>query len=211
MSSFPLSARIGIGAAVFALGAGALFFAGQPNRDIQQAVTESNCATRAYAEIGGPFSLIDQTGAPMTEADLKGGHSLVFFGFAYCPDICPMTLVKLRDVLEQLPEGVEKPTPVMITIDPERDTPEELALYASTPAFPQNLVALTGDSEAIKSVADAFKAAYWRIDQPNSVGGYTMGHTDIVYLMDDEWRLSTFFTYDETPEDMAACIADAVA
>ena len=211
MSGLSLPLRIALGVSVFAAGAAALFLTRPAPGPTPQQISQSSCATRAYAEIGGPFSLIDQTGAPRTESDLKGAPSLVFFGFTYCPDICPMTLVKLREALDSLPEGSPRPRPVLISIDPARDTPEQLALYATTEAFPRDLMALTGSEANVKAAAEAFKAAYWRIDQPDSAAGYTMGHTDIVYLMDAEWRLATFFTFDETPAEMAACIAETLS
>lgn len=205
--------RILLACAVFA--AGALLLLGQQRQAGPTPATasaalggQSRCATRAYSEIGGPFRLIDQTGKERTEADFKGAPSLVYFGFTFCPDVCPTTLAKLDRVLEGLPPGTPRPRPILISIDPERDTPEALALYLSTPAFPVDTVGLTGSAEAVKAAADAFKAAFWRIEQPDSAAGYTMGHTDIVYLMDAGWQLSTFFTTENSPEQMATCIAE---
>jgi protein SCO1/2 len=204
--------RIALAVGVFAAGAIALWLTQAPGPPTQQEVVrlggQSGCATRAYAEIGGPFALTDQTGVVRTEADLKGRPSLVFFGFTYCPDICPMTLAKISRALDALPAGTPRPQPVLISIDPARDTPDALALYLTTAAFPEDTLGLTGSPEAIKAAADGFKAAYWRVDQPESTAGYTMGHTDIVYLMDADWRLSTFFTGETTPEQMATCIAE---
>ena len=168
---------------------------------------EAGCATRAFAEIGGPFTLTDHTGAEVTEADFKGRPSLVYFGFTYCPDICPATLVTVDRALQRLPEGTDAPRTVLISIDPERDTPQALADYISANAFPDDIVGLTGSDEAIKAAADGFKMGYTRVDDPESLAEYTMDHTSIVYLMDEDWQLKTFFTHEATAEDMGDCLA----
>lgn len=171
----------------------------------------ADCATRAYAEIGGPVALVSSTGAAVTEADFKGRPSLVYFGFTYCPDICPATLVTIDRALAMLPDGTERPRTILISIDPERDTPEAMASYIASDAFPDDLVGLTGSPEAVKAAADAFRTGYQRIETPDSLAEYTMDHTSIVYLMDADWTLATFFTHEATPEDMSACLARHLA
>lgn len=168
---------------------------------------QASCATRAFAEIGGPIALIDQTGAQVTEADFKGTPSLVYFGFTYCPDICPATLVTIDRALQRLPEGTQIPRTILISIDPERDTPEALADYLSTNAFPDNITGLTGSPAAIKAAADGFKTGFTRVDDPESLAEYTMDHTSIVYLMDENWELKTFFTHETTAEGMGDCLS----
>jgi len=163
--------------------------------------------TRAYEEIGGPVSLIDETGAPVTQEDLKGRPTMVFFGFTYCPDICPMTLTRLKDAYARLPEGVAPPHTALITVDPERDTPETIKAYVETEAFPEDITGLTGTPDQIRAAADAFVADYQRIDQPESLADYTMDHTSLIYLMDETWSLATFFTHQDTPDDIATCLA----
>jgi len=173
---------------------------------------QAGCSTRAYAEIGGPFELVSHTGQVMTEADFKGKPTLVFFGFTYCPDICPGTLVKIQNAYDRLPEGVEAPQTAFISIDPERDTPEVLGQYLALDAFPDNVIGLTGTPEQIRAAADAFIADYSRIEQPGSLADYTMDHTSLTYLMDEDWQLKTFFSdVDSDPESMAACIAEHVS
>lgn len=171
----------------------------------------SGCLTRSYPEIGGPISLVDDTGKAVTEADYMGKPTLVFFGFTYCPDVCPTTLVTLKRAYDRLPEGVEPPQTLLISVDPERDTPEQLAKYVSTKAFPENLTGLTGTPEQVRAAADNFIADYSRIDDPSSAAGYTMDHTALMYLMDEDWKLKTFFTHDETAESIAACLGDVLA
>ncbi|MEM1105912.1 MAG: SCO family protein [Pseudomonadota bacterium] len=167
----------------------------------------AGCMTRAYSTIGGPIDLVDQTGAPVTEADLMGSSSLVFFGFTYCPDVCPMTLYTLGQAMELLPEGVDAPRTVLISVDPERDTPEALGAYLSNDAFPENTLGLTGSGQALRAAAQAFKADFQRVEQPGSAMDYTMNHTSLVYLMDSDWALQTFFTHADDAESIAQCLA----
>ncbi|WP_233355782.1 SCO family protein [Henriciella litoralis] len=170
-----------------------------------------SCTTRAYDEIGGPFELTADSGERMTQEDFKGRPTLVYFGFTYCPDICPGTLVGINNAYRLLPDGVEPPQTVLITVDPERDTPEALAKYVNSNAFPDNLVGLTGTPEEIKAVADEFIVAFNRVETPDSVAGYTMDHTSLIYLMDKDWKLKTFFAEtNANPEDMSRCLAQLI-
>ncbi|MEM9739183.1 MAG: SCO family protein [Pseudomonadota bacterium] len=167
--------------------------------------------SRAYSEIGGPISLIDQTGVRVTEADFMGEHTLVFFGFTYCPDVCPLTLYTLGQAIDQLPEGTRAPRTILISVDPERDTPDALSLYLSNDAFPDGAVGLTGTPEEIQAAAAVFRAGYERIEIPDSLAGYTMDHTSLVYLMDEDWSLKTFFTHETDAPSMAQCLAQHLA
>lgn len=167
--------------------------------------TVSGCHTRAYDEIGGPIDLINQDGEAVTQEDFKGEPSLVFFGFTYCPDICPMTLVTLDRALSELPED-KAPRTVLISVDPERDTPETLKTYIGNDAFPDRIVGLTGSDEQVAAAAGAFVAAYAKVEDPSSAAGYTMDHSSIIYLMDEDWNLKTFFTHEATATDISTCL-----
>ncbi|MCR9268379.1 MAG: SCO family protein [Henriciella sp.] len=172
---------------------------------------EAGCMTRAYDTIGGPISLTAHTGDRVTEADFKGKPTLIYFGFTYCPDICPGTLVAVERAYQALPEGLEPPQTLLITVDPERDTPEALAQYVSTAAFPDNLIGLTGTAEEIAAAADAFIAQYERIETPDSLAEYTMDHTSLLYLMDENWQLKTFFAEaDADPDYISNCLAQHI-
>jgi len=119
-----------------------------------------------------------------------------------------MTLVKIDRALQRFPDGAEKPQVILITVDPERDTPEELAAYLETDAYPDGTIGLTGSPAQIKEAADNFIASYARVDQPDSTAGYTMDHTALVYLMDPDWKLKTFFDGEATDEKMATCLQE---
>ncbi|MEQ8320791.1 MAG: SCO family protein [Rhodospirillales bacterium] len=171
---------------------------------------KSGCLSRAYPEIGGPISLVNDKGESVTEANFKGHPTLIYFGFTYCPDVCPMTLVSVARAYKMLPEGMTPPQTLLISVDPERDTPEALAQYVTTAAFPDNLVGLTGTTEQVRAAADSFIADYSRIDDESSSAGYTMDHTSLLYLMDQDWKLKTFFTHEDTSETIAACLAEVM-
>ncbi|WP_300421968.1 SCO family protein, partial [uncultured Hyphomonas sp.] len=168
----------------------------------------AGCTSRAYDEIGGPFELTMHTGERGTQEDFKGKPSLVYFGFTYCPDVCPMTLVNVERAYEQLPESVEPPQTLLISVDPERDTPEVLASYVKAPRFPKNLIGLTGTPEEIRAAADEFLSDFSRVEQSESQSEYTMDHTSLLYLMDENWQLKTFFTHEDTAETISACLGE---
>lgn len=167
----------------------------------------AGCTSRAYEEIGGPFELTMHTGERVTQEDFMGKPSLVYFGFTYCPDVCPGTLVAINNAYSRLPEDMERPQTLLISVDPERDTPEALADYVQSNAFPDGLVGLTGTPEEIEAVANEFSAAFSRVETPESVAEYTMDHTSLIYVMGPDWKLKTFFSETITnPDEMASCL-----
>lgn len=183
----------------------------EPASTAQAGGAVAGCATRAYDSIGGPFELVSNTGETMTEADFIGTPTMIYFGFTYCPDICPSTLVSVKNAYDRLPDGLTPPQTLLISVDPERDTPEALSRYVSNAAFPENLIGLTGTDDQIRAAADAFFADYARIETPESLGAYTMDHTSLLYLMDENWNLATFFSESITdPQSMADCIASHI-
>jgi len=157
-------------------------------------------APAATAAIGGPFRLTDQDGHVMTEEDLKGRPSLVFFGFTHCPDVCPTTLFDITQIMQVLGPDADRTRAVFITVDPERDTQDVLKDYLSS--FDPHVVALTGDLPSITKVAKEYRAYFKKV--PLDGGGYTMDHTAITYLMDKEGRFVSPFSLKRTPEAAAA-------
>ncbi len=151
--------------------------------------------------IGGPFRLIDQTGAAITDQDMKGRPYLVFFGYTHCPDICPTTLFDVSEVLRALGPDVSRTGALFITVDPERDTPTVLKDYLSS--FDPHLRGLTGDRSDIDAAEKAFRVYAKKI--PADKGDdYTMDHTALVYLMDKQGRFVAPFSLKRRPEDSAA-------
>jgi cytochrome oxidase Cu insertion factor (SCO1/SenC/PrrC family) len=140
--------------------------------------------------VGGPFALIDHTGKPRTDADFRGGLMLVYFGFTYCPDICPTDLQSIGLAIEKLGPHGDSVQPLFITVDPERDTAAHLADYV--PLFHPRLIGLTGDAAAIRRATDAYKVYYAKV--PNQNGDdYTVDHTAFIYLMDAAGKYLGFF------------------
>jgi cytochrome oxidase Cu insertion factor (SCO1/SenC/PrrC family) len=142
--------------------------------------------------VGGPFELTDHTGQPRTNSDFRGKLMLVYFGFTYCPDVCPTDLQAIGLALDKLGTDGDSVQPLFITVDPERDTPQHLAEYV--PMFHPRLIGLTGSAEAIRKAADAYKVYYAKVDPPKGDGGYyTVDHTAFIYLMDREGNYLGFF------------------
>jgi cytochrome oxidase Cu insertion factor (SCO1/SenC/PrrC family) len=131
--------------------------------------------------VGGPFSLVDHTGQPRTEADFRGKWLVIYFGYTHCPDICPTDLQAIAQAVDQLGLAGEAVQPLFITVDPERDTIGHLAEYI--PLFHPRLVGLTGTPEAIRRAAVAYKVFYTRASATPSQD-YGVDHTAFIYLVD---------------------------
>lgn len=165
-------------------------------------------ASTGAAAIGGPFRLTDQNGARVTPQDFSGRYMLIYFGYTYCPDVCPLTLANMTQALDLLPEDeAEKVVPIFITVDPERDTVEQLAEYA--PSFGPDLVALTGTDAEIKAATRAYRVYFNKVEN-DEVGAYLMDHSGFVYLMGPDGKYRTHFSHSTTPEEMAEAIRETV-
>jgi len=157
------------------------------------------------ALVGGPFTLTSHTGKRVSDKDFRGRYMLVYFGFTFCPDICPAELQVITNALEKLGPKGEKVVPIFITVDPKRDTVKQMADYVSN--FHERLVGLTGTPEEIRAVARAYRVYFAEVKDESSSAGYTVDHTSIVYLMGPEGEYLTHFTYGTGPDKMAAGIA----
>jgi protein SCO1/2 len=157
----------------------------------------------ASSLVGGPFSLTDQTGATVTDKALVGKPSLVFFGFTHCPDVCPTTLYELTQLYTALGKDADKLGAYFITVDPERDTPDQLKLYLSS--FDPHIVGLTGSREAVEPVLKGYRVYAKKV--PTSNGEYTMDHTALVYLMDKSGRFVGAFNLQRPPAEAAKDLA----
>jgi len=157
------------------------------------------------AAIGGPFQLVNQAGKPTTEKVLKGKWSAVFFGFTYCPEACPTTLFALGEA-EKLLHDKDFQT-VFISVDPERDTPAQLANYLSNAAFPRAALGLTGTPDQVAAAARAYHAFYQKA--PGATG-YTVNHSTITYLMSPKGKFVCVIPYGASPESMAEMVRAAM-
>ncbi len=162
------------------------------------------------ALVGGPFELIDQAGRTLSEADFHGRYMLVYFGYTYCPDVCPTSLTVMTRALQALESSdsmlAAQVAPIFITIDPERDTVEALAAYA--PHFHERLVALTGTPAQVAVAAKAYRV-YFAKARDDSASDYLMDHSGFIYLMDPEGRYLTHFAHDATPDTIVQAVRRA--
>jgi protein SCO1/2 len=160
------------------------------------------------AAIGGPFSLVDETGAAVSWGDYDGKWRMVYFGYTWCPDVCPFDLNRMmqgyQSWAEENPALAGEVQPLFISIDPERDTPAKLTEYTAN--FGENLIGLTGTPEAIREAATNFSVFYERgPDDENA--GYLMQHSNAAFLMDREGNPIALLPVDESAEGVAAQLA----
>lgn len=152
------------------------------------------------AAIGGPFELLDGAGATVTETDIITGPTLIYFGYTYCPDVCPLDVSRNALAVDALKEAGHDVKPVFISIDPERDTPEVVADFAAN--MHPDMIGLTGSAEQVKVASQAYKTYYARGTGDDDY--YLMDHSTFTYLMFPEIGLASYFGREATPEEMAA-------
>ena len=145
------------------------------------------------ALVGGPFTLTDQNGKRVTDQDFRGKYMLIFFGYTYCPDVCPGELQVMSAALDELGPKGEKIQPIFITIDPARDTPEALKVYVTN--FHPRMVGLTGSEADIAAVAKAYRVYYAKAKGAENTPDYLMDHSTILYLMGPDGKFVKHFTY----------------
>jgi protein SCO1/2 len=208
---------------------GGLYFYGnhEPPVAVAQPVTH-DLAEPGSVPIGGPFALTDQTGKPVTDEDYRGKYLLVFFGYTYCPDVCPTTLNDLAETMDLLGDRARTVQPLFISVDPERDTPDVLAKYVA--AFGHRIVGLTGTKKEIADVARAYHVFFQKISVEDYYGesldrksaakaekdgeakpkDYFYNHSANVYLMSPNGDYLTHFDYGTKPKDMASTVLAAI-
>jgi cytochrome oxidase Cu insertion factor (SCO1/SenC/PrrC family) len=160
------------------------------------------------AQVGGAFTMVNQKGETVTEKSFEGRYMLVFFGFTFCPDICPTTLQVVGSALDQVGAKADKITPVLVSVDPARDTPEVLKNYIEN--FHPRLVGLTGTPEQLAVTAKAFKVFYQKVDNPTRPQDYLMDHSSILYLMGPDGKFVKHFTYTTDAKKLAEGLAAAI-
>ncbi|MGI9388903.1 MAG: SCO family protein [Boseongicola sp.] len=159
-----------------------------------------NAIAGGSAAIGGPFELLDGTGATVSAEEVIKGPTLVYFGYTFCPDVCPFDVARNAIAVDLLDEQGHDVTPVFISIDPDRDTPEIVALYAAD--MHPKMIGLTGSASQIKTASQAYKTYYSKGEGEGDF--YLMNHSTFTYLMFPESGLATYFSRDASPEDMAS-------
>lgn len=178
----------------------AVYLSMEPSTDDRFAQCRESTVAGGAAQIGGPFTLVSETGQTVTDADVIDGLSLVYFGYTYCPDICPVDLQRNGEAIYLLDErGVEGVEPVFITIDPARDTPEQMAAY--TDFMHPNMLGLTGSQEQIDAAIKAYRVYAQKVgDDPQD---YLMDHSGFTYLMAPGEGMLEVFRREIQPEKMA--------
>ncbi len=157
--------------------------------------------------IGGPFTLVDTDGKPVTEAALKGKWTAVFFGYTYCPDVCPLTLQNLAATQRKLGDKAKDLHILFITVDPARDTPQALKTYLASAVFPSGVTGLSGTQAQVDAAEKAYRAVPQRFEKD---GSYYFSHTAVIYLMDPKGEFSAPLTADMTPQQNADQIRQAM-
>lgn len=153
--------------------------------------------------IGGPFTLTDHTGKRVTQKDFEGKYMLIYFGYTFCPDVCPTSLSIMSEALDMLsPEQLAKVTPVFVSVDSDRDTPEVLASYV--PHFHEKMVGLSGSKAEIKTVTRAYKSYFAKVNEDDPDGNYTMDHSSVTYLMGPDGAYVAHFSHGTKSDKMAA-------
>jgi protein SCO1/2 len=157
--------------------------------------------------VGGPFTLTDQNGKPRSDSEFRGKLMIVYFGYSYCPDVCPTDLMAITQALDALGPAAEGIQPIFITIDPERDT-RLLADYVS--AFHRSLIGLTGSAEEIRRVANLYKAFYAKVQGERS-GDYSIDHTGVIYLMGRKGEYLGFMPPQTNPDRLTEILRKNLA
>jgi protein SCO1/2 len=158
----------------------------------------------AALTVGGPFALIDGDGKTVTDQSWHGKYLLVYFGYTFCPDVCPTTLNSVADALDKMGAKANRVQPLFVTVDPKRDTPSVVKQYAA--AFSPRLVGLTGSPEQIAAAAKAYRVYYAEHRTGPGPDDYSMDHSSVLYLMGPDGRFIAPLRADQTGAEMAAAL-----
>jgi protein SCO1/2 len=153
--------------------------------------------------VGGPFTLVDAGGGRRSLADFRGRLVLLYFGYTYCPDICPTDLMSMGNLVRSLGAAGDQVQPVFVTLDPARDRPEMLRAYVAS--FHPRIVALTGTEDEIRRVATSYKVYFEKVKPPGT-STYFIDHTAYIFLLDREGRFVTLFPPGTPQERMAVMV-----
>ncbi|MBP2298189.1 SCO family protein [Azospirillum picis] len=177
---------------------------------VEHAASTVESGTRTAVPIGGPFTLTDNQGRTVTDADFRGKYMLIYFGYTYCPDVCPTELGVMTQALDQLGPKAETVQPVFITVDPERDTVPHMKDYVAL--FHPRLVGLTGTPDQVRDAARAYRVYYAKAPQKDAKPDeYLMDHSSFIYLMGPDGKFVGVYpggtSADKIAQDLAGRIA----
>lgn len=188
-------------AALLALVIGGTYYVTQMSKP-DDIFAECDGGAVAGGEIGGPFELLDKTGRTVTDKDVITGPSLIYFGYTFCPDVCPLDTTRNAEAVDILEARGQLVTPVFISIDPKRDTPEAVGEFAGV--LHERMIGLTGSLEQVKAASKAYKT-YFKA-QPGDDDYYLVDHSTFTYLTLPEHGTVGFFRRDMTPEQLADAV-----
>jgi protein SCO1/2 len=184
-----LYATMGLLLAVLLIGAGAMLWM-------------SGNGGNSPISIGGPFTLQDGSGKPVTDRDFRGKYMLVYFGYTFCPDVCPTTLTAVADAMDKLGPAAARIRPLFITVDPKRDTPQVVKQYAA--AFGPNITGLTGTPEEVATAAKEYRVYYAEHRTGPGPNEYSMDHSSVLYLMGPDGAFVAPVRADQSGDEIAA-------
>ena len=172
---------------------------------MMQSTSNQTAKTTGTATIGGPFALVDHFNKTVTDADFRGRYMLIFFGYTYCPDVCPTTLTEISDALELLGKDAADIAPIFITVDPERDKPEHMKEYVKH--FHPKIIGMSGSVEQVKNVAGVYRVFFQKAREKDAEpDDYLMNHSSTTYLMGKDGKFLTHFSHGTSAKDIAAKI-----
>ncbi|KUF09523.1 SCO family protein [Pseudoponticoccus marisrubri] len=202
------TAAIAASVAVVALVGGVWYATTGPSGGDRFAQCRAGAVAGGSDQIGGPFTLVNAAGETVTDADVITEPSLVYFGYTFCPDVCPFDVARNADAVDVLAERGYSATPVFISVDPERDTPEAVGQFADL--MHDKMIGLTGSPEQVKAASQAYRTYYNK--QDGDPDYYLVDHSTFTYLVLPEEGFVDYFRREETPEQMAdrvACFIEA--
>jgi cytochrome oxidase Cu insertion factor (SCO1/SenC/PrrC family) len=158
--------------------------------------------------IGGPFELVDQNGVTRRDTEFRGKFMLIYFGFTYCPDACPTALVGIAEALDQIGPLAARVQPIFVSIDPDRDTVEQMNSYVG--AVDPRLIGLTGSAAQVAAAAKSYRVFYRKVTPPG-MSEYLMDHTSLIYLMGPDGKFLAHFSHETPPERIAEILRRRLA
>lgn len=170
----------------------------------QATVMVQDRPSQGAPQIGGDFKLIDQHGIKRSTTEFRGKYELIYFGYSFCPDICPLGLQNMSGALKILGRDLDDVVPIFVTIDPERDTVENLKIYATN--FHPKFIMLTGTPQEVAPVLKSYKVYAAKAKPDGTMADYLMDHSTLIYLMDRKGRFMKSFPHTMPPEELAKAV-----
>lgn len=205
--AYAAAAGIGLAAALILVAEQEDVSRTQDLRQMAEQVQQVSKAPPGTKNIGGAFTLVNQNGKPVTDADYRGKLMLVYFGYTYCPDMCPTGLQSMAHALDDLGADADKVVPLFVTIDPVRDTADKLKTYVAQ--FHPNIQGLTGSEKQVAEAAAAYQVYYAKGEQVDD-HDYVMDHSSLIYLMGADGRFITTFAEDADPAAIVKAVRAAL-